>query len=370
MKLHARSCLAAGLSLAHAQNATTPMPGLFSISNFAFESGEILETLDIHYKTLGKLQVFEDGSTNAVHIMHGSTGQGSQLLDEAFAGSVFQQGQALDAEKYFIVLRDGIGHGNSSGPRNTGLRNKFPNYNYHDMVRADHRLLTEHLGINHTRLVMGVSMGGMQTWMWGEMYPDFMDALMPIACLPVEITGHNRLWRKTFIELIRLDPAWKGGEYETQPLVGLFGAMGLLQVMFEGQESMQREYPTREAVDRFFDLGFESVLDHPDTFDVNNQIYAWNASWDYNPWPNLHRIQVPLTAVNNEDDLMNPPQLRLLEEAVENRMSRGLGKAVIIPTSNDTFGHGSYIKASLWVNELEKLLEATKDSGSPCKRRL
>jgi homoserine O-acetyltransferase len=363
MRLHVLSCLAAGLNLAYTQNATVPTPGLFSITNFTFQSGETLDTLDIHYKTLGKLQVFEDGSTNAVHIMHGSRAQGAQLLDEAFAGSVFQQGQALDAEKYFIVLRDGIGHGNSSGPRNTGLHNRFPSYGYQDMIRADHMLLTEHLGINHTRLVMGVSMGGMQTWMWGEMYPDFMDALMPIACLPVEMGGHNWLWRKTSIELIRLDPAWQGGEYESQPLVGLLGAMGLLQVMFQGQEAMQREYPTREAVDRFFDLSFQSVLDHPDPLDVNNQIYAWNASWDYKPEPDLHKIQAPLTAINSEDDLMNPPQLRLLEEAVEDRMSRGLGKAVIIPTSNDTFGHGSYIKASLWVNELERLLEATERSG-------
>jgi len=184
-----------------------------------------------------------------------------------------------------------------------------------------------------------------------------------IACLPVEMGGHNWLWRKTFIELIRLDPAWQGGEYESQPLVSLLGAMGLLQVMFQGQEDMQREYPTREAVDRFFDLSFQSVLDHPDALDVTNQIYAWNASWDYKPEPDLHQIRAPLTAVNTGDDLMNPPQLRLLEEAVENRMSRGLGKAVIIPTSNDTFGHGSYIKASLWVNELERLLGATEKSG-------
>lgn len=311
-------------------------------------------------------QMFDDGRTNAVHIMHGSTGQGAQLLEEAFAGSLFNKGQLLDSERYFIVLRDGIGHGNSSGPRNTGLRAKFPSYNYHDMVRADHQLLTEHPGIEHIRLVMGVSMGGMQTWMWGELCPDFMDALMPIASLPVEIAGHNRLWRKTFIELIRLDPAWRRGEYETQPLVSLLGAMGLLQIMFEGQESMQREYPTRNTTDIFFDQSFAAVLARPDAFDVNDQIYAWNASWDYNPEPDLDKIRVPLTAVNTEDDLMNPPQLGLLENAVENRMRRGLGRAVVVPASNDTFGHGSYIKASLWADKLKKLLEATEVNESVC----
>jgi homoserine O-acetyltransferase len=362
MNLLVWSYLAIGMSFAHAQNATTPIPGLFSITNFTFASGETLETLDIHYKTLGKLQVFEDGRTNAVHIMHGSTGQGAQLLDEAFAGFLFQKGQPLDAEKHYIILRDGIGHGNSSGPRNTGLRAKFPSYNYHDMVQADHQLLTEHLGVNHTRLVMGVSMGGMQTWMWGEMYPHFMDALMPIACLPVEIAGHNRLWRKTFIELIRLDPAYLQGEYEMQPTISLLGAMGLLQVMFEGQEYMQREYPTRAAVDAFFEQSFASVLAHPDAFDVNDQIYAWNSSWSYDPEPDLQNIRVPLTAVNTADDLMNPPQLGILERAVEDGMRRGLGKAVIVPASNSTYGHGSYIKASLWIDELKKLLDATKVS--------
>jgi homoserine O-acetyltransferase len=368
MRLLIRFCLAIGLSFAHAQNATTPNPGLFSISNFTFASGETLETLDIHYKTLGKLRIFEDGRTNAVHIMHGSTGQGAQLLDKAFANALFQKGQLLDAEKYYIILRDGIGHGNSSGPRNTGLHAKFPKYNYHDMLEADHRLLTEHLGVNHARLVMGVSMGGMQTWMWGEMYPHFMDALMPIACLPVEIAGHNRLWRKTFIELIRLDPEYLDGEYETQPLMGLLGAMGISQVMFEGQEHMQREYPTRAAVDSFFEQGFASVLANADAFDVNDMMYAYNSSWDYNPEPDLRNIRVPLTAVNTADDLMNPPQLGVLEKAVEDGMRRGLGKAVVVPASNETYGHGSYIKASLWADELEKLLDATEVSETVDKR--
>jgi homoserine O-acetyltransferase len=212
-----------------------------------------------------------------------------------------------------------------------------------------------------------VSMGGMHTWMWGEMYPHFMDALMPIACLPAEIAGHNRLWRKTFIELIRLDPAWQDGQYETQPLVSLLGAMGLLQVMFQGQEFMQREYPTRASTDAFFEQSFEAVLARPDAFDVNDQIYAWNASWSYDPEPDLGKIRVPLTAVNTDDDLMNPPQLGILEKAVEHGMKRGLGKAVIVSASNETYGHGSYIKASLWVDELRRLLDATEVGEMACE---
>jgi homoserine O-acetyltransferase len=356
--------LAARLRFAHAQDIATqawpsPTPGVFSIPNFSFDSGETLDSLDIHYQTLGKLEISDDGRTNAVHIMHGSIARGDQLLTEEFAGSLFNAGQILDADKYFIILRDGIGHGNSSGPRNTGLHARFPSYQYNDMVRADHQLLTEHLGVNHTRLVMGVSMGGMHTWMWGEMYPDFMDALMPIASLPVEIAGHNRLWRKTFIDLIRSDPAWENGEYASQPLVSLLGAMGLLQVMFQGQELMQREYPTRNQADNFFAQSFEAVLAHPDDYDVNDQIYAWNASWSYDPEPELEKIRVPLTAVNTADDLMNPPQLGILEKLVHDRMVRGLGRAVVVPTSNATFGHGSYIKASLWVDELASLLDQT-----------
>lgn len=337
-----------------------PTPGTFVIPDFTFDTGEKLDELEIHYKTLGNLQVNEDGTNNAVFIMHGSSlGSSEQFLVPEFAGTLFNPGQVLDTEKYFIILRDGIGHGNSSTPRNTGLHANFPGYQYSDMVRADYMLLTEHLQINHTRLTMGVSMGGMHTWMWGELYPDFMDALFPIACLPAQIAGQNRLWRKMFIELIRNDPAYNGGEYTSQPMVSLTGSMSLLQIMFEGPIHLMNEYPTRDLIDAYYDEIFEDLLAHPDDYDVNNQIFAWNASNTYDPSGALAQIKAPLTAVNTEDDMMNPPGLGILEDAIANRMTPGVGKAYIVPTSNETYGHASYIKASLWEDELLQLLAKT-----------
>lgn len=335
--------------------------GEFVISNFIFDSGESLDKLELHYKTFGNLKVRDDGTTNAVLIMHGSSVVSSeQFLDEGFAGALFNPGQLLDVEDYFLILPDAIGHGNSSSPRNTGLRAKFPSYQYSDMVRANYRLLTEHLGVKHTRLVMGVSMGGMHTWMMGERYPDFMDALMPIASLPVQITGLNRFWRKLFIDLILNDPDWKEGEYETQPLTSLRGAMFLLQTMFQGPLHLVAEFPTRAAIDEYSDEMQAGLLVHMDDYDVNNQILAWNASYTYDPEADLGMIRAPLTAVNTADDLMNPPELGVLERAVQEQMAEGVGKAVVVPTSNETFGHGSYLKAALWTDELQQLLSKTE----------
>ena len=337
-----------------------PTAGEFVITNFTFDSGEIIDELELHYKTFGALEVREDGTTNAVLIMHGSSLSSEQLLDEDFAGALFNPGQILDAEKYFLILPDSIGHGNSSSPRNTGLRASFPSYQYSDMVRADYQLLTEHLGVNHTRLIMGVSMGGMHTWMMGEQYPEFMDALMPVACLPVQIAGHNRLWRKMFIDLIRNDPSWNGGEYETQPLTSLLGAMSLLQVMYEAPLRLAAEYPTRAAIDEYYEEMRAGLSAHADNYDVNNQIFAWNASYTYDPEADLGLIKALLTAVNTADDLMNPPELRILERAIQEKMAEGLGKAVVVPTSNETYGHMSYIKAAVWKDELEQLLSKTE----------
>jgi homoserine O-acetyltransferase len=335
--------------------------GEFVISNFTFDSGESLDKLTLHYKTLGKLQVRKDGTTNAVLIMHGSSVVSSeQFLKEEFAGALFNPGQILDAEEYYLILPDSIGHGNSSSPRNTGLHAGFPGYQYSDMVRAHYQLLTEHLGVNHTRLVMGVSMGGMHTWMMGEQYPDFMDALMPIASLPVEISGHNRMWRKMFIDLILNDPEWNGGEYESQPLTSLQGAMFLVKIMFDGPIHLATEYSTREAIDEYLDDVRTGLVAHQDEYDVNNQIFAWNSSYTYNPEADLGMIRAALTAVNTADDLMNPPELRILERAVQEQMIEGVGKAVVVPVSNETFGHASYIKAALWKDELQELLSKTE----------
>ncbi|UPX20292.1 uncharacterized protein EKO05_0010529 [Ascochyta rabiei] len=251
-------------------NWPAPDHGSFVISDFAFDSGEILDELEIHYQTLGEFKVHPDGTNNAVLILHGSTESSEQFFNDEFAGVLFNPGQVLDAQKYFIVLPDGIGHGNSSKPSNTGLRARFPSYQYADMIRADHRLLTEHLKIYHIRLILGVSMGGMHAWMMGELYPSFMDALMPIACLPVQIAGHNRLWRKLIIELISSDPAWDEGDYGNQPIVSLTGALFLAQTMLAAPVSFIAQHRTRDATDEFVD----KLLPHVSDYDANDFLYA------------------------------------------------------------------------------------------------
>jgi homoserine O-acetyltransferase len=333
----------------------TPDQGTAVLSNFTFDSGETLQELNIHYQTLGNLKVHPDGTTNTVLVLHGTTESSNQFLNPDFAHVLFNPGQLLDTQKYHIVLPDSIGHGNSSKPSNTGLRASFPRYQYSDMIRAHHRLLTQHLGTNHTRLILGVSMGGMHAWMMGESYPDFADTLMPTASLPVQIAGHNRLWRKFVIEIVRSDPSWYGGNYVAQPLVGLASALSLVQTMSAGLVSFSSKYTTRDATDKFA----ETVLFRVPAYDANDFLYAWNSSHLYDPEPGLGLIEAPLTAVNTADDLMNPAELGILERTVERQMRRGLGKAVVVPASNETFGHGSYIKAKLWERELELFLGKT-----------
>ena len=330
-----------------------PKHGFYDIENFKFDSGETLPNLEIHYQTLGKLKVNEDGSNNAVVILHSTTLSSEQFFSDEFAAVLFNKGQLLDAEKYFIIMRDGIGHGNSSKPSNTGLRAAFPKYQYSDMVRADHQLFTEHFGLNRTRLTLGVSMGGMHIWMQGSEYPGFSDALMPIASSPVEIAGHNRLFRKFITEIITLDPAYGAGNYTSQPVGGLGGSLMIQLTMLSSPAYYQRNFPTRAAMDKFVD---EAYIPRLEEYDANDQMYAWNASVTYNPQDGLKKIQVPLTAVNTADDWMNPPELKFLEDGVMQDMKPGYGKAVILPASNETTGHDSYIIADLWKDELEKLL--------------
>ncbi|KAF2651306.1 alpha/beta-hydrolase [Lophiostoma macrostomum CBS 122681] len=292
-----------------------------------------------------------------VYQISGSTSSGSAFLTPDFAGTLFNPGQALSASEYFLILPDAIGHGNSSKPSNTGLRARFPRYQYSDIVRAEHHLLTSHFGINHTRLILGVSMGGSQTWLWGEQYPSFTDALMPIACQPAPISGQNRLWRKLLIELIRTDPAWEAGEYTTQPLASLTGALSLTQTMFYAPLAFQEQYPTRDAVDAYV----AAFLPYVPTFDANDVLYAWNASNTYDPVSGLGLIRAPLTAVNTADDMINPPVLGTLEDAVENKMKAGLGKAVVLPVSDGTIGHASFGKAGLYEDEVRLLIARSED---------
>jgi homoserine O-acetyltransferase len=340
--------------IAVAADYPAPVEADYTIRDFKFASGETLPELRIHYRTLGKIDKNAQGKvTNAVLIMHGTTGSGAQFVPRPeFADELFGKDEPLDATKFFIVLPDGIGHGKSSKPCD-GLHAKFPRYGYNDMIEADYRLLTDGLGVNHARLIMGTSMGGMHTWLWGEQHPDFMDALMPLACLPTQISGRNRAWRKTIIDAIRNDPAWQNGEYKIQP-PSLRTAAEMLWFMSSNPVLRQQEAPTLREADEKID---KFVTDHNKTADANDVLYALEASHDYDPGPNLEKIQAPLLAINFADDLINPPELGILEREIK-RVPHG--RAIIMPMSDRTRGHGSHTIAALWKDELVKLLKESE----------
>src|SRR5712691_3347958 len=299
------SCFLLLFLAANARAADYPPPteGDYTIRDFRFASGETLPELRIHYRTLGKIDKDAQGKTrNAVLIMHGTTGSGAQFIRPEFAGELFGKDQPLDATKFLIVLPDGIGHGKSSRPSD-GLHAKFPHYGYIDMVVAQYRLLTQGLHVNHARLVMGTSMGGMHTWLWGEQHPQFMDALMALASLPTQVSGRNRVWRRLVIDAIRNDPAWQGGEYRTQP-PSLRTAIEMIWLVGSNPVLRQQEAPTRAQADQVID-GY--VNERMKTEDANDILYAVDASHDYDPGPALEKIEAPLLAINSADDLINPP---------------------------------------------------------------
>ncbi len=289
---------------------------------------------------------------NAVLILHGTGGSGRQFLCDVFAGVLFGPGQLLDTARYYVILPDGIGHGRSSKPSD-GLHARFPHYTYDDMVQAHYRLLTEHLGVNHLRLVMGTSMGGMQTWVWGETYPDFMDALMPLASLPVEIAGRNRTQRKMILDAIRTDPTWLNGEYTVQPRA-VTTALYILMIMGSAPLQWQKVAPTRQVADSFLDSYIRARLAETD---ANDMLYYFDASRFYNPAPNLEKIVAPLVAVNSADDEINPPELGIMEREIR-RVKRG--RYVLIPISDRTRGHGTHTLAALWKDDLAVLLRESE----------
>jgi len=328
-----------------------PVQGDFLLKDFRFVSGESLPELRIHYRTFGTPRADAHGVVhNAVLILHGTGGSGASLVRAEFAGELFAAGQPLDAAKYFIVLPDGIGHGHSSKPSD-GLHARFPHYGYRDMVEAQYRLLTEGLHVSHARLVMGTSMGGMHTWLWGEEHPQFMDVLMPLASLPTQISGRNRAWRRVIIDAIRNDPAWQGGEYSSEP-PSLRTALEMLWLVSSNPVLRQDEAPTLARADQALDT---YVNDQMKSADANDLLYAVSASQDYDPGPALEKIEVPLIAVNSADDLINPPELKILEREIQ-RVPHG--RAVVIPFSERTRGHGSHTVAVLWKRHLEDLLKA------------
>jgi homoserine O-acetyltransferase/O-succinyltransferase len=331
----------------------TPVEGDYLVPGFRFESGETLPELRLHYRTLGSPKRDAGGTVrNAVLVMHGTGGSGRQFLTDTFAGLLFGPGQLLDASRYYIVLPDAVGHGGSSKPSD-GLHARFPRYGYRDMVRAQHQLLVEHLGVGHLRLVLGTSMGGMHTWLWGETWPAFMDALMPLASVPAEIAGRNRMIRRMVIDSIRNDPAWKGGDYQTQP-PGLTSAVHALLFMVSSPLQWQKAAPTREAADRFFE---EQVRARLAGADANDMLYAFEASRDYDPAPRLEDIRAPLLAVNSADDEVNPPELGLMERHIQRVPD---GRYVLLPLDERTRGHGTHSRPELWQEHLAELLRRTE----------
>jgi homoserine O-acetyltransferase len=342
-------------SLAHATDspAFATSEGDYVVHDFKFRSGESLADLRLHYTTLGKPQRDSKGRvTNAVLILHGTGGDGHQFLRPQFAGVLFVPGGLLDPAKFFIILPDGIGHGKSSKPSD-GLHARFPHYDYDDMVAAQYALVTKGLRVNHLRLVMGTSMGCMHSFVWGETYPDFMDALMPLACLPVQIAGRNRMWRKMTIDAIRNDPAWLGGEYKSQPQAGLRTAIDFLVIAGTTPLVAQRTYPNRDAVDAYLT---DFVAKDLATLDANDFLYQVDASRTYDPSAKLATIKAPLMWVNSADDFINPPELGIAETKVKEIKH---GQFVLIPTSEQTHGHGTHTWAAVWKDHLAELLAAS-----------
>lgn len=343
--------------VASAADFPKPVEGDVVLKEFPFASGQTLPELKMHYRTLGKPVRGPDGKVaNAVLVLHGTGGSGANFVEgaggEMFAGELFGPGQLLDATRYFVIIPDNVGHGKSAKPSD-GLRARFPRYGYEDMIRAQHRLLTEGLKVDHLRLVVGTSMGGMHTWLWGQRHPEFVDALMPLASLPTQISGRNRMWRKVVIDAIRTDPEWKNGDYESQPR-GLRTAAQMLALMSGTATARQKAAPTLKAADDVFE---QEITRRLRTMDANDTLYAVEASWDYDPGPGLEKIRAPLLAINFADDLINPPELLILERETK-RVPKG--RAILIPASEETVGHGTHTKAVVWKGYLEKFLKETE----------
>ena len=323
------------------------------VRNFVFRTGERLPSLNLHYATLGKPRRDRDGRvTNAIMIMHGTGGSGRQFIQPHFADELFGPGAPLDKDRYFIILPDSIGHGRSSKPSD-GLRTRFPAYDYHDMVEGQRRVLL-HLGVRQARMMIGTSMGCMQIFVWAQSHPEMMRAAMPMACLPTEIAGHNRMWRHMAVAGIKNDPAWNSGNYSQPPMQGLRTAVSLLQVAGWNPLLLQREYGTREAAERYIE---ERVARDLPTRDANDLIYQLQSSRTYNPMPRLEAIRTPMTWINSADDFINPPGYGIAEQALR-RMPTVRYR--LIPASADTRGHGTHTWARFWKNELANLLAQTE----------
>jgi len=358
-----RSAVAQTPSEEAAAKPTWPQPkeGDFIARDFRFGTGEVLPELRLHYATLGSPGRDARGRvTNAVLVLHGTGGSGRQFLTQQFAGVLFAPGQLLDTKRYFIILPDGIGHSHSSKPSD-GLHARFPHYDYDDMVRAQHLLVTEGLGVNHLRLVMGTSMGCMHSWVWGETFPDLMDALVPLACQPVEIAGRNRMVRKMMMDSIRADPEWHDGEYKAQP-PGLRAALYSLLIMGSSPLQMQKNSPTRGQADKYLDDWLKMRLA---TADANDMLYHFDASRNYDPSPGLNKIRVKVLAINSADDFVNPPELRIVQREIRKVKN---GRFVLLPITDQTRGHGTHSRPAVWKQYLAELLQSLRAGPARSER--
>lgn len=332
--------------------------GTFAISDFPFRSGGVLPQLRLHYLTLGTPQRDASGRiVNAVLMLHGTTSTGMNFMRPTVAGELFGPGQPLDASRYFIILPDDIGHGGSSKP-SEGLRSRFPHFGYHDSVTAQHKLVSEHFGIDHLVMVFGYSMGGMQAWLWAQRFPDFMDAIMPIACQPSQISGRNLLFRRIVTEAIRSDPDWKEGEYRDPPR-GWLHAAAMFAIMTDSPVSLQAQAPSRDAALGLFDEIMENAFK---IYDPNDLLYWLEASSDYDPEPALNTIKTRVLAVNFADDMINPTNLGIMERTIE-QVARG--RYVLVSESQNTKAHQTVFLASAWQTYVRELLQETGQACAP-----
>jgi homoserine O-acetyltransferase len=338
-------CALGALLVAMAQAADFPAPkhGDWVARDFKFHTGEVMAELKLHYTTVGA------ATGEPVLVLHGTTGSGAGMLTPAFAGELFGPGQPLDATKYFIILPDAIGHGQSAKPSD-GQRAKFPRYNYDDMVQAQYRLLTEGLGIKHLRLIIGNSMGGMHGWIWGVAHPAFMDALVPMASQPTEMSSRNWMLRRLITDSIRNDPEWKDGNYTVQPRSAQTASVFYGIATNGGSLAYQKAAPTRERADKLLNDRLAASF----RADANDVLYQWDSSRDYNPAPGLERIEATLLAINAADDERNPPETGIMERELKRVKN---GALWLIPASENTAGHGTTAQARFYVEPLRKLLE-------------
>ncbi len=326
-----------------------PKEGSWVVRDFRFHTGEVLPELRLNYTTVGA------PTGEPVLILHGTTGSAASMLTPAFAGELFGAGQPLDAARYYIILPDAIGTGKSGKPSD-GLRAKFPKYNYDDMVDAQYRLVKEHLGIRHLRLVLGNSMGGMQSWIWAGKYPDFMDVAVPMASMPTEMSGRNWMMRRLITDSIRNDPEWMNGNYTKQPRSAQFASVYFAIGTNGGNQGLYKLAPTREKADKLLDQRLSS----PFTGDANDYLYQWDSSRDYNPSANLERIKATMLVINSADDERNPPELGVLDREMKRVKN---GRVLLIPGSDQTFGHGTTGQARFWKQQLGEVLQAAPRSA-------